>query len=189
MTVNGIVQGIRSLIGYYYDVGERRRVNEIFRAFLILILCVMVIGTLLSWCIPKTLIGIFTSNEETIQIGSKALRMISLGFIVSGASPWPAAALWKDWVKDISPFADIPIEIYYCDHTNALLFSRFLESDGVWISFVFAEAVSAIFAGFIYRTTTKSKKSLGRTWSHLCYYPDIPMGISSWAGKVKFGMW
>jgi len=159
MTANGIVQGIRPLIGYNYGAGEHHRVNEIFRTSLLLILCVMVIGTVLSWSIPKTLIGMFTSNQETIQIGIKALRMISLGFIVSGISVTCCGSL-EGLGKGFPSLLISLLRYIIVIIPAALLFSRFLESDGVWISFVFAETISAIFAGFIYRTATKSKKSL-----------------------------
>jgi len=159
MTANGIVQGIRPLIGYNYGAGEHRRVNEIFRTSLILILCVMVIGTVLSWSIPEILIGMFTSNQEIIQIGIKALRIISLGFIVSGISVTCCGSL-EGLGKGFPSLLISLLRYIITIIPAALLFSRFLETDGIWISFVFAETVSAIFAGFIYRTATKSKKSL-----------------------------
>lgn len=155
MTANGIVQGIRPLIGYNFGAGENRRVKEIFRTSLILILCVMVVGTLLSWCIPKTLIGMFTSNQETIQIGIMALRIISLEFIVSGISVTCCGAL-EGLGKGFPSLLISLLRYIIVIIPAALLFSRFFKSDGVWISFVFAEAVSAIFAGLIYCAATKS---------------------------------
>lgn len=160
LTANGIVQGIRPLIGYNFGAGERRRVNEIFRISLILILCVMTVGTVLSWCIPETLIRMFTSNQETVRIGIKALRIISLGFIVSGISVTCCGAL-EGLGKGIPSLLISLLRYIVVIIPAALIFSRFFESDGVWISFVFAEVITAVFAGFIYRSATKSKKALG----------------------------
>ena len=81
LTGNGVVQGMRPLIGYNYGAGESKRVREIFRSALVLIAGVMVIGTILCMAVPQTLIGLFTSNPETIQFGKEALRLISIGFI------------------------------------------------------------------------------------------------------------
>jgi len=159
MTANGIVQGIRPLIGYNYGAGQHRRVKEIFRTSLILILCVMGIGTVLSWSIPGTLIGMFTSNQETIRIGIKALRLISLGFIVSGVSVTCCGSL-EGLGKGLPSLLISLLRYILVIIPAALIFSRFLESDGVWISFAFAETVSAVFAGFIYRAATKVKQSL-----------------------------
>ena len=71
LTGNGVVQGMRPLIGYNYGAGESKRVREIFRSALVLIAGVMVIGTILCMAVPQTLIGLFTSNPETIQFGKR----------------------------------------------------------------------------------------------------------------------
>lgn len=158
LTANGIVQGIRPLVGYNFGAGEHRRVNEIFRTAIILILCVMVFGTVLSWCIPKALIGLFTSNEETIQIGVKALRIISIGFVVSGISVTCCGAL-EGLGKGFPSLLISLLRYIIIIIPTALLLSRFFKSDGVWMSFVVAETVTAVFAGFIYRKSAKLNKS------------------------------
>ena len=86
LTGNGVVQGMRPLVGYNYGAGEKKRVKDIFRSALILIAGVMVIGTILCLAVPQTLIGLFTSNPETILYGKEALRLISIGFIASSVS-------------------------------------------------------------------------------------------------------
>ena len=52
LPANGIVQGLRPLIGYNYGAGEQKRVQEIFRAALALAAGIMLAGTLLSWFPP-----------------------------------------------------------------------------------------------------------------------------------------
>ena len=69
LTGNGVVQGMRPLIGYNYGAGESKRVKEIFRSALFLIVIVMVIGTILCMAVPQALIGLFTGNPETIRLG------------------------------------------------------------------------------------------------------------------------
>ena len=93
LTGNGVVQGMRPLIGYNYGAGEKKRVRDIFRSALILIAGVMVIGTILCLAVPQTLIGLFTSNSETILYGKEALRLISIGFIASSVSVTVSGAL------------------------------------------------------------------------------------------------
>lgn len=93
LTGNGVVQGMRPLIGYNYGAGESKRVKEIFRSALFLIVIVMVIGTILCMAVPQALIGLFTGNPETIRLGREALRLISIGFIVSSVSVTVSGAL------------------------------------------------------------------------------------------------
>ena len=71
---NGIIQGIRPLIGYNYGAGERKRVEQIYRLTLELTAGIMAIGTALCWLIPGGLIGLFTENPETVTIGITALQ-------------------------------------------------------------------------------------------------------------------
>ena len=93
LSANGIVQGIRPLIGYNAGAGEHRRVQKIYRTALALSAMIMALGTILSWSIPDKLFGLFTSNPETLQLGITALHLISLGFIVSAVSVTASGAL------------------------------------------------------------------------------------------------
>lgn len=154
MTANGIVQGIRPLIGYNYGAGEQRRVREIFRTSLILILSVMVVGTILSWSIPRTLIGLFTENQGTVQIGAKALRIISLGFLLSGISVTCCGAL-EGLGKGFPSLLISLLRYVVVIIPAALLLSRAYEAEGVWLAFPLAEAITAVCAGSIYRKATK----------------------------------
>ena len=93
LTANGVVQGMRPIIGYNYGAGEKERVKKIFSVTLLIIVTFMAAGTILSLSIPSALIGIFTENPDTIAIGATALRIISIGFIVSSLSVTASGAL------------------------------------------------------------------------------------------------
>ena len=82
LTANGVVQGLRPVLSFNYGAGEKKRVQQIFGTTLALTAGVMAVGTLLSFLIPGQMIGLFTENQETIQIGIKALHIISLGFMI-----------------------------------------------------------------------------------------------------------
>ena len=93
LSANGIIQGIRPLVGYNYGAGEHKRVDKIFRTAMKLTVSIMILGTILTWVIPYQLIGLFTANPETIKIGVTALRYISCGFAVSAVSVTCSGAL------------------------------------------------------------------------------------------------
>lgn len=86
LSANGIIQGIRPLVGYNYGAGEYRRVRRIYTTSLTLIAAIMAAGTVLCLLFPQSLMGLFTDNRETLAIGAAALRIISLGFVVSAVS-------------------------------------------------------------------------------------------------------
>ena len=93
LPANGIVQGMRPLVGYNYGAREHGRVSRLYNLTLGLSAGIMAIGTLLCLTIAGPLMGLFTSNPETIAIGQTALRVICLGFIVSAVSTTSSGAL------------------------------------------------------------------------------------------------
>lgn len=53
MPSNGIIQGIRPLVGYNYGAKEYNRINKIYKLTLGLSLIIMIAGTLLCFVFPK----------------------------------------------------------------------------------------------------------------------------------------
>lgn len=155
LTANGIVQGIRPLMGYNYGAKEYGRVKSIFKTSLFLIAIVMVIGTILSWTIPTSLIGLFTENTETIRIGAKALQIISLGFIVSAMSVICCGAL-EGLGKGLPSLCISLLRYIVIIIPLAFLLSRFLQADGVWYAFCITEAITAVVSLIIYKKSARS---------------------------------
>ena len=109
---------------------------------------------LLSWLIPKHLIGLFTDNIDTITIGITALHIISLGFIISAVSITCSGALeglGKGYPSLLISLLRYVIVII----PAAFLFSRLLGADGVWWAFCTTEFISAGFSLIIYKRKTR----------------------------------
>ena len=84
LPANGIVQGMRPLIGYNYGAGENKRVSQIYKIVLCMSGIIMVLGTVICLLIPGQLMGLFTHTKATIQAGETALRIIGAGLCVYG---------------------------------------------------------------------------------------------------------
>ncbi len=149
LTANGIIQGIRPLLGYNFGAGEYMRIKKIYFTSLIMNAGIMAVGTALSWMMPETLIRLFTDNPDTIKIGVSALHIISLGFIISSVSITCSGALEglgkgaQSLMISLLRYVIIMIPASYG-------FCRFLGGDGVWYGFCFTEFVTAGFAALIY---------------------------------------
>ena len=150
LTASGIVQGIRPLIGYNLGAGERHRVEKICHTALWLATGVMFVGTVLSWTIPRQLISLFTSNEETIKIGISALHIISIGFAVSAVSVTLSGAL-EGLGKGISSLYISLSRYIVVMIPMAVLLGKLMGADGVWHSFWITELITAAFAFWLYR--------------------------------------
>lgn len=154
LTANGVVQGMRPIIGYNYGANEMKRVKKIFNSALSLIAGVMVIGTVLCLLIPENLIGIFTDNIETIEIGRDALRIISIGFIISSVTVTVSGA-FEGLGKGVESLVISLMRYIAVMLPLAFVLSRFIGAAGVWHSFWITEIITAVAAYAVYKATMK----------------------------------
>lgn len=149
LPANGIVQGMRPLIGYNYGAGEHQRVSQIFKIVLCMSGIIMVLGTVICLLIPGQLMGLFTHTEATIRTGETALRIIGAGFIVSAVSVTSSGAL--EGLGKGTPSLLISLCRYVVVIIpTAFLLSRFFGAVGVWNAFWITEAITAIISICVY---------------------------------------
>lgn len=154
LTANGVVQGMRPLIGYNYGAREHARVKQIFFDALFLIIGVMVIGTALCLAIPGSLIGLFTSNANTVLLGASALRIISIGFIISSISVTVSGAL-EGLGKGFPSLVISLMRYLIVILPAALILTRFLDAAGVWHAMWVTEFITAAVAVVLYQKFIK----------------------------------
>ena len=143
LPANGIVQGMRPLIGYNYGARENKRVSQIYKIVLCMSGIIMVLGTVICLIIPGQLIGLFTHTEATIQTGETALRIIGTGFIVSAVSVTSSGAL-EGLGKGIPSLLISLCRYVVVIIPTAFLLSRLFGAVGVWNAFWITEAITAI---------------------------------------------
>ena len=154
LPANGIVQGIRPIIGYNYGAGEYKRVKSIYRITLGLSGLIMAFGTVICMTAAAPLIGLFTENPETIQAGGTALRIISAGFIISSVSVTTSGAL-EGLGKGTQSLVISLCRYVVVILPAAFLLSRIFGPNGVFHAFWVTEAVTAVIALLVYRKTVK----------------------------------
>ena len=156
LSANGIIQGIRPLVSFNYGAGENGRVHKIFNTSLALTSGIMALGVALSFIIPDKMIGLFTENPDTVQIGVKALHIICTGFIFSAMSVTCCGVLealgkgLESLVISFSRYAMIIIPAAY-------VLSKFLGAQGVFFAFPVAEGLTAVASFFIYQRLRKKE--------------------------------
>lgn len=156
LTANGIVQGIRPLVGYNYGAAEYGRVREIFRTALKLILAVMAVGMVICLTASRQLIGLFTENVSTLEIGQTALQIISLGFVASAVSVTVSGTL-EGLGKGAPSLAIALMRYTVIIIPAAFLLSKFFGAAGVWHAFWIAEVITALAAVILYRKCVLQK--------------------------------
>lgn len=155
LPANGIVQGMRPLLGYNYGAGEHERVQKIFKNGLVLVLLMMAAGTIICLAIPGQLMGLFTSNSTTLAAGSTALRVISLGFAASSVSVICSGSLeglgkgMESLIISLCRYVLVILPL-------AFLASRELGAVGVWHGFWITELVTAVISYIVWMTCRKN---------------------------------
>ena len=150
LPASGIVQGMRPVIGYNYGAGEHKRVKKIYFVTLCMSGVIMLIGTIICLTVPGQLIGMFTTNPETIAAGKTALRIICAGFLVSSVSVTSCGALEGLGRGSAS------LVVSLCRYLiiilpAAFILSHFFGAVGVWNAFWIAESLTAVVSFMISR--------------------------------------
>ncbi len=154
LPANGLIQGMRPIIGYNYGAGEKTRVKQIYHTTLALNSIIMIFGTIICLIIPGQLMGLFSTSPKTIHAGETALRIIGLGFIISTISVTASGALeglgmgLKSLIISLLRYVIIIIP-------SAFILSRFAGVYGVWNSFWIAEVITASFSYIMVRRMFK----------------------------------
>ena len=154
LPANGIIQGMRPLIGYNYGAGEYKRVDRIYKVVLYMCAVIMTMGTLICLLAPGWLMSLFTSAPGTISAGERALRIISAGFLVSAVSVTSSGAL--EGLGKGGPSLIISLCRYIVIIIPAaFLLSRIFGPVGVWNAFWIAETAASVIAFLVYRRAVR----------------------------------
>ena len=154
LPANGVIQGMRPLIGYNFGAGEHKRVKQIYRTAMVLVAIIMTAGTILCLLIPGQLIGLFTTNAQTINVGDTALRIISAGFIVSSVAVTSSGAL-EGLGKGVPSLIISMCRYVLIIIPAAFIMSKITGVTGVWHAFWITEAVTAIISYIVYIKSVK----------------------------------
>ena len=145
MPANGVVQGMRPIIGFNYGAGENKRMKQTVRLSLLVVLCVMLIGTIGALVFPRQILMLFDATDDMMRIGTEALRVISLGFLVSSlgivnSGTFEALGRGKESliVSLLRQFV-VTVPLGY-------ILSRSMGALGIWIAFPVAEVLAAVVA-------------------------------------------
>ena len=157
LPANGFVQGMRPLIGYNYGAREHARVKKLFQLTLLMSAAIMAAGTVICQVASGQLMGLFTQNPETIAAGRTALRIISIGFVISAVSTTVSGALEGLGKGTESLVISLCRYVVFIMPLAALL-CNWLGADGAWHAFWLTEVLAAVVSGAVYRRAVTHKK-------------------------------
>ena len=158
LPANGVIQGMRPVIGYNYGAHEYKRVRRIYHVVLAMCGVIMAAGTIICLAIPSQLMSLFTENPETVLIGEKALRIIAMGFIVSAVSVAASGAL-EGLGKGVPSLMISLLRYIVLILPLAFLLSKSMGPDGVWHSFWITGVITAVLSALIFKISSEKNIS------------------------------
>ena len=150
LTANGIVQGIRPLVGYNYGAGEYDRVKKITHTSMGLIALVMVMGMAISCAIPQQLMGLFTTSRAR-EIKSDGMPFPSPSRTPENVTETEDTTNPKLMILSAAPPISIVARYIVVMLPVSFVLSRLLQALGVWYGFAVTEYIVAVLSsGFMW---------------------------------------
>ena len=144
MPVFGLTQGGMPILSYNFGAYNRDRFSATFRFMVTLAIAYMAFGLILFQSIPAQLMSLFGSEEGFIEVGTYALRTISICFIFAAAII-SVTTVMQSLGRGFTSFL-ITVTRQLVMIPSAYLLARFTGTRGVWFAYPIAEFIAtAIF--------------------------------------------
>ena len=149
--------GINAMIALYLGAGDREKAETAATHGFVLSLVHGVVMMVVSIAIMPGFLRRFTQDETLIAAGRTALRIISIGFVISAVSTTASGAL-----EGLGKGAE-SLVIALCRYVVfimplAALLCNWLGADGAWHAFWLTEVLAAVVSGIVYRRAVTHKK-------------------------------
>ncbi len=162
MPINGLVQGIRPIIGFNYGAKNRGRIFETLKISLIISVIFMLIGLLLFMFIPRQLLSMFNASENMMNLGVQTLRIISLGFLFSAFS-LIISAMYESIGKGTNSLVISLLRQCVIIIPISIIFYKSIGLIGIWITFPVSEIVASLASLWMFLNTCRNDEVFIKT--------------------------
>ena len=163
MPVFGLNNGMVPIVAYNFGAGRMDRVKKTVKLAVCTAVAIMAVGLAIFQLAPELLLSFFDASEEMLEIGSVALRIISLSFLLAGfciIAGSVCQAIGNPFYSLIVAVARQLVVLL----PVAWLLSRSGRLELVWVAFPVAELMSlTISAIFLLRTLRTAEARVAGT--------------------------
>lgn len=156
MPVLGLTQGLIPILGYNYGAKNAARIKRAVSLSIIVSLIIMLFGTLVFQLVPDMLLRMFDAEENMMNIGRYALRIISICFMLSGVS-FVLISVFQGLGNGFISLFNALLRQLIVLLPVAYVLANYVSPDAVWYAFTIADAVSLIVLSSLYFFTYKKK--------------------------------
>ncbi|MBL1226150.1 MATE family efflux transporter [Enterococcus sp. BWR-S5] len=164
MPISGLVQGTLPILSYSYGAKNRERLLKTLKLSLLLSMIFSIGGLLLFWLLPKEIMQLFTNESALLSTGVGMLRTISFSFVF-GSLGYIFASYFQATGSNFFSLSITLLRQLLLVLPFAWLLSKVMGIEGIWISFVLAEFLTAALTVYLFqrdysRKTIYRKKGL-----------------------------
>ncbi len=147
MICMGLNQGLQPIAGYNYGARLYSRVREAFILTAKWEILVTLVCFAISIGCPRFAVGLFTTDPQLLDIGSRAMRIMNSGFALVGFGIATSNLFQCLGMVKISIFLSLSRQLLFL---LPLIYTLpfYLREDGVWLGFPISDVASVIVSAF-----------------------------------------
>ena len=146
MIVMGLNQGMQPIAGYNFGAKQCERVTKTLKLTIIYATGVTTFGFIIGMLFSDTVVGIFTSDAELIELSAKGLRIVVMFFPIIGFQMVTANFFQSIGMASKAIFLSLTrqmVVLLPC----LLILPRFFGAAGVWYSMPISDLLASLIAG------------------------------------------
>ena len=137
LPIFGLTQGGLPILSYNYGSGARGRFLETFRFMVTLAIGFMALGVVIFQTIPNYLMTMFGHGEEFVRVGTYAMRIISICFILA-AIGISITTMMQSLGRGFTSLL-ITLSRQLIIIPSAYFLAKYTQTTGVWFAYPIAE--------------------------------------------------
>lgn len=157
LMIIGVCQGMQPIAGYNYGAGHGNRLKHVYGLTMWVCVASGLFGSMVSCIFPRTMMRLFTTDQQLIEIGKTALRysMVMfplIGFTIVNSNFFQS--IDKPWVAIVTSLSrQVLFLVPMCYLIPWLFMSNGLDGlHGVWFSLTCSDVFGAILAAVLLYT-------------------------------------
>lgn len=157
MPVFGLTNAAMSVLGYNFGARNRVRFMRAFRMLLIYCCVFMIFGTLVFQVFADPIMHLFDVSVEMREVADRALRIISIGFVLAAAGISFSTAFGATDTSLYGAITSLQRQLIVLLPIAALLAWITKDVDGIWWAFPISELITLAVAGLLFRRMYRKK--------------------------------
>jgi putative MATE family efflux protein len=156
MPAFGLNNGVIAIAAFNFGAKNKKRIDTVIKFGMMYAACIMLAGMVLLLVFVDSIVGLFGASAELRAIGSRAMRIISLGYLFA-AFTLIAQGIYQALGNGVYSLIITLMRVVVVLLPVLYIFAHIFEISAVWWAFVMAEAFSALVGAFLLKRIYRQK--------------------------------